>query len=205
MNELEALSKIKELAKKDVGWEDTNPEDLYETFELTEDRIGFYIIYPKDKEKEFKGRIRLIHSEEIKILKKYLTKEGVNFTRINKEINFTENLVSRYQKEQTRIAQENLIKFAGINEIVQNIEEYNWAEQQFEKLPSNRLLLRFFVPSVRIIVFCDLQDNNKPPAKIKRIIFFIVKVLSCLTIVINKHYLNIFSKNRSTNVCSEIR
>ncbi|MFX1326996.1 MAG: V-type ATP synthase subunit I [Promethearchaeota archaeon] len=120
--------------------------NVYETFQISDDRICFYIIYPKDKQDEFNGRIRLIHSEEVPILKKYLTSEGINFLRIDKEINFIENLISRYKKEQNRITKENLLKFAGINEIVQNIEEYNWVEQQFEKLPSNRLFLKFFIP-----------------------------------------------------------
>ena len=138
--------------------------NYYETFELSEDRIGFYIIYPKDRENEFNGRIRLIHSEEVQILKKYLTKEGINFKRIDKELHFIENLVSRYQKEQTRIAQDNLLIFASINEIVQNIEEYNWAEEQFEMAGPNRLSLKFFIPSrLRNKVIQDLftmfKDN----------------------------------------------
>lgn len=120
---------------------------FYETFEISDDRIGFYIIYPKDKENEFNARIRLIHSEEVLVLRRYLTKEGINFPRIIKEINFIENLVSRYKKEQTRIAKDNMLKFAGINEVVQNIEEYNWAEHQFERTASNRLSFKFFLPS----------------------------------------------------------
>jgi len=120
---------------------------FYETFEISDDRIGFYIIYPKDKENEFNARIRLIHSEEVLVLKRYLTKEGINFLRIIKEINFIENLVSRYKKEQTRIAKDNMGRFAGINEVVQNIEEYNWAEHQFESTVSNRLSFKFFLPS----------------------------------------------------------
>ncbi|MHA1914721.1 MAG: V-type ATPase 116kDa subunit family protein, partial [Promethearchaeota archaeon] len=120
--------------------------NFYDTFEISDDRIGFYIMYPKGLENEFNGRIRIIHSEEVQILKKYLTNEGINFQRINKEITFIENLVSRYQKEQTRIVQDNLLKLAGIGEIVQNIEEYNWAERQFEKSTLNRLVLKFFVP-----------------------------------------------------------
>ena len=121
--------------------------NFYETFEIIDDRIGFYIIYPKDKENEFNARIRLIHSEEVLVLKRYLTKEGINFLRINKELNFIENLVSRYKKEQTRIAKDNMLRFAGINEVVQNIEEYNWAEHQFERTVSNRLSFKFFLPS----------------------------------------------------------
>ena len=57
--------------------------NFYKTFEISEDRIGFYIIYPKDKYDEFIGRIRLIHSEEVPILKKYLTNEGINYGRLN--------------------------------------------------------------------------------------------------------------------------
>ncbi|MHA1932122.1 MAG: V-type ATPase 116kDa subunit family protein, partial [Promethearchaeota archaeon] len=127
-------------------------------------RIGFYIFYPKDKDEEFNGRIRLIHSEEVFILKKYLTTEGPNFIRMDKEISFIEKLLSRYKKEQRRLTDENLLKFAGINETVQNIEEYLWAEQQFEKLSNNRLLLKFFVPSskkekIQVILFKIFKDE----------------------------------------------
>ena len=80
--------------------------NVYETFNISDDRIGFYIIYPKDKEDEFNGRIRLIHSEEVPILKKYLTDIGVNYPRIDTEINFIKNLLLRYNKEQRRIAKE---------------------------------------------------------------------------------------------------
>ncbi len=120
--------------------------NFYDTFELSPDRIGFYILYPYGLENEFNARIRIIHSEEVPILKKYFTPEGINFQRITKEINFIGNLVSRYQKEQTRIVQDNLQKLAGIGEVVQNIEEYNWAERQFERSSLNRLVLKFFVP-----------------------------------------------------------
>lgn len=138
--------------------------NFYETFNISEDRIGFYIIYPRDMESEFNGRIRLIHSEEVPILKKYLTKDSINFSRINKELNFIENLVTRYRKEQARIKHDNMLKFAGINEIVQNIEEYNWAEQQFERSTSNRLFLKFFVPLTKKkeiiqILFKIFKDN----------------------------------------------
>jgi len=124
----------------------TDFPNVYETFDISDDRIGFYIIYPKDKEDEFNGRIRLIHSEEVPILKKYLTNTGVNYPRIDTELNFINDLLSRYNKEQDRIAKENLLKFAGINEIVQNIEEYSWATQQFIPTTTNRAILKFFVP-----------------------------------------------------------
>ncbi|MHA2283442.1 MAG: V-type ATPase 116kDa subunit family protein, partial [Promethearchaeota archaeon] len=119
----------------------------YKTFPISDERIGFYIFYPQDKSEEFNSRIRLIHSEEVSIIKKYLTAEGTNFIRIDKEIKFIENLISRYEKEQRRLRDENLLKLAGINETVQNIEEYLWAEQQFENLSNDRSLLKFFVPS----------------------------------------------------------
>ncbi len=120
--------------------------NFYETFQISEDRIGFYIIYPKDKDHEFNGRIRLIHSEEVPVLKKYLTDIAINYDRIETEINFIKNLITRYNKELNRITHDNLLKFAGINEIVQNIEEYNWAAQQFELTSTNRVVLKFFVP-----------------------------------------------------------
>lgn len=138
--------------------------NFYETFEVAEDRIGFYIFYPKDKEDEFNGRIRLIHSEEVSIMRRYLSKEGINFTRIEGELSFREQELSRYRKELQRIIDINMLKFAGINEIVQNIEEYNWADHQFERTLSNRLILNFFVPSskkkkIEQILFTNFKDN----------------------------------------------
>jgi hypothetical protein len=62
--------------------------NFYKTFVISEDRIAFYIVYPKDKENEFNARLRLIHSEEVLVLKRYLTKSGINFLRIDNEINF---------------------------------------------------------------------------------------------------------------------
>ncbi|UCC19408.1 MAG: hypothetical protein JSV62_15100 [Promethearchaeota archaeon] len=137
---------------------------FYETFDFSDDRIGFYILYPEDKELEFNGRIKLIHSEEVPILKKYLTETGINYTRIQMELNFIKDLLSRYNKELNRIAKDNLVKFAGINEIVQNIEEYNWANQQFEKTSKNRAILKFFVPLskkniIREELFEKFKDN----------------------------------------------
>ena len=120
--------------------------NFYQTFDISEERMGFYIIYPKDKEDDFKGRLRLIHSEEVPIMKKYMTADGINFTRINREIAYIESELSRYRKEQERIVKENLLRFAAFDEVVQNIEEYNWAERQFETLTSNRQVLKFFIP-----------------------------------------------------------
>jgi V/A-type H+-transporting ATPase subunit I len=138
--------------------------NFYDTFQISNDRIGFYIIYPKDKEDEFNGRIRLIHSEEVPILKKYLTDTGVNYNRIDTEINFINDLLTRYNKEQSRIRQDNILKFAGINEIVQNIEEYSWAAQQFESTSTKREILKFFAPvrkknMVQEKLFKKFKDN----------------------------------------------
>ena len=70
----------------------------------------------------------------IYLLKKYLTQDGINFTRINNEINIINQTVVKYEKEKKRLRDQNLLKFAAINEVVQNIEEYLWAENQFEEL-----------------------------------------------------------------------
>lgn len=127
-------------------FEFTQFPNVYQTYYISEDRIAFYIIYPKDREDDFRERISIIHAEEIPILKKYLTQEGINFNRISKEIDIIKNSLSKYIKEQKRIRNDYLLKFAAINEIVQNIEEYYWASKQFEELPSGRVVLRFFVP-----------------------------------------------------------
>lgn len=113
---------------------------------ISEDRIVFFIIYPKEKEEDLEERIKVTHAEVVPILKKYLIPNGINFTRINNEINLITDTLSKYQKELERLREENLLLFAALYEIVQNLEEYNWADQQFEELSSNRFELQFFVP-----------------------------------------------------------
>ena len=111
------------------------------------DRITFYIFYPNDLEEELKEKINLIHAEEVPILKKYLTPEGINFTRIEGEINIINNTLSKYQTERQKLRDSNIYKFAAINEVVQNIEEYHWAERQFEQISSKTVLFKFYIPS----------------------------------------------------------
>lgn len=111
------------------------------------DRITFCIFYPKDLEDELKEQINLIHAEEVPILRKYLTPEGINFTRIEGEINIINNTLSKYQTERQQLRDFNIYKFAAINEVVQNIVEYHWAERQFEKISPKTLLFKFYVPS----------------------------------------------------------
>ncbi|MFX0186974.1 MAG: V-type ATP synthase subunit I [Candidatus Hodarchaeota archaeon] len=120
--------------------------NIYQYNFISDDRIVFYVMYPQDRENDLKERISIIHAEEIPILKKYLTPEGINFTRISKEIDLIKNSLSKYAKELHRIIENNLLKFAAINEVVENIEEYSWASKQFEELSSGRLVLKFFVP-----------------------------------------------------------
>ena len=114
---------------------------------LADDRIAFFIIYPKKQEEEFKNRIRIIHAEEIPILKKYLLANGINFPRITKEIKFVITSLNKNNKELERIRDDNLLLFAAAYEIVQNLEEYNWVSHQFEDLPLNRNSLSFYLPS----------------------------------------------------------
>lgn len=113
---------------------------------LSDERIAFFVIYPKEKEEAFRERIRLIHAEEVPILKKYLQSNGINFPRIADEIKFIVSSLNKYQKELERLRDNNILLFAATNEIMQNIEEYNWASHQFEELSLNRLSLSFFIP-----------------------------------------------------------
>ncbi|MHA2429866.1 MAG: V-type ATP synthase subunit I [Promethearchaeota archaeon] len=124
-------------------------DELFPNVYKIEDRNVFYIISPEEKGDELNERLKLIHAEEVPILKKYLTNEGINFTRIESEINIIEDTLSKYEKERQRLRDNNLQKFAAIHEIVQNIEEYHWAEKQFEQISHDRVSLRFFIP-VRI-------------------------------------------------------
>jgi vacuolar-type H+-ATPase subunit I/STV1 len=120
--------------------------NVYQIQSISEDNIVFYIIYPRELEKDLIERINIIHAEEVPILKKYLTSNGINYDRINKEIDLIEDTLSKYEKELTRLRDENLLKFASVYEVIQNIEEYQWAEQQFNETSSGRSELKFFVP-----------------------------------------------------------
>ena len=113
---------------------------------LSDERIAFFVIYPKEQEETFRERIRIIHAEEVPILKKYLLSNGINFRRIADEVKFIVSSLTKYQKELERLRDDNILLFAATNEIMQNIEEYNWASHQFEELPLNRLNLSFYVP-----------------------------------------------------------
>jgi vacuolar-type H+-ATPase subunit I/STV1 len=113
---------------------------------LNDERIAFFVIYPREQEEAFRERIRIIHAEEVPILKKYLLSNGINFPRIADEIKFIVTSLNKYQKELERLRDDNILLFAATNEIMQNIEEYNWVSHQFEDLSLNRLSLSFFIP-----------------------------------------------------------
>ncbi len=120
--------------------------NIYQTSLISEDSLVFYIIYPKNREEDLKKRINVIHAKEIPILKKYLTNEGINFTRIVKEIELVETSLVKDEKELRKIRDENLHKFSAFNEIIKNLEQYLWAEQQFEDISTDNSFIEFFVP-----------------------------------------------------------
>ncbi|MFX1425738.1 MAG: V-type ATP synthase subunit I [Promethearchaeota archaeon] len=127
-------------------FEFTKFPNFYETQDISEERTIFFTIYPLDEEDELKERIRIIHAEEIPILRKYLLSDGINFGRIHSEVNQINNTLIKYEKELERLRDDNILLFAAMHEIVINIEEYNWAERQFEEISSNRSQLKFFIP-----------------------------------------------------------
>ncbi|TFF97780.1 MAG: hypothetical protein EU547_03350 [Promethearchaeota archaeon] len=135
------LSNLKELFQFDEF------PNLYEYTTIPDDRIAFFVIYPQGKEEDLDDRINIIHGEEIPILKKYLNYDGINFERIDRELESIKKTLNKYEKELDRLRNENLLKFAAINEVINNLEEYNWAENQFSNYASDRLILEFFVPS----------------------------------------------------------
>ncbi|TXT61587.1 MAG: V-type ATP synthase subunit I [Promethearchaeota archaeon] len=120
--------------------------NVYQTQKISNDRAVFFVIYPRDKEEELRDRINLIHAEEVQILKKYLTYDGINFDRINKEIDLITKTLQKYEKEIQRIKEDNLVKFAALEEVINNLAEYNSADNQFRELPSGYLELEFFIP-----------------------------------------------------------
>ena len=77
--------------------------NVYQGTSISNDRIVFYIIYPVDMEEDFRERIKIIHAEEVPILKKYLLPEGINFTRIVKEIEVIERTLLKYETEFNRL------------------------------------------------------------------------------------------------------
>ena len=119
---------------------------FYKIHHISNDRIILFIIYPNSNEKDLEERINYIFAEEVPVLKKYLSYGGVNIERIQKEISFIKKTINKYQNEISQIREQNIKKFAAINEVVQNIEEYNWADRQFERISSERVALRFFIP-----------------------------------------------------------
>ncbi|MFX1364043.1 MAG: V-type ATP synthase subunit I [Promethearchaeota archaeon] len=124
----------------------SNFPNFFDTQKISEDRIVFFTIYPKDKEEDLKEKLRVIQVEEVPILKKYLLIDGINFPRIKSEINFITNTLIKYEKELERLRDDNIILFAAMYEIVQNIEDYDWAENQFRDISSNASSLQFFIP-----------------------------------------------------------
>jgi len=113
---------------------------------LNNERIVFFIIYPRDQEDTLKERMRITHAEEVPVLKRYVSSDGIRFKRIANEIKYIVNSLAKYQKELERLRDENLLLFAAMHEIVENLEEYIWVSNQFEELASNRLELSFYVP-----------------------------------------------------------
>ncbi len=121
-------------------------QNIHQTSPISEDSIVFYVIYPKDNEEELNNRINIIHAQEIPILKKYLNPDGINFTRIEKEIEIVENALAKDEKELQKIRDDNIYKFAAFNEIVTNLEQYVWAEQQFQHISTEHSLIEFYAP-----------------------------------------------------------
>ncbi len=121
--------------------------NVYQWEQTSEDRIIIFIVYPKDKENELNERIKLIHAEEIHIYKKYLMYDKINFERIYKEIDYIERTLTKYELEVQRIRNENLLKFAAIEEVIKNIEDYFWVQRQFEAVSPTTFVLKFFIPA----------------------------------------------------------
>ncbi|TFF63603.1 MAG: hypothetical protein EU521_00985 [Promethearchaeota archaeon] len=142
--------------------------NVYDYQEISEDRISFFTIFPKDNDEDLRERINIIHGEEVQILKKYLTYEGINFTRIQKEIDLIKKTLLKYLKEQNRIRDDNIIKFAAMREAINNLNKYHWAENQFKELSADRLILEFFVPSSKKDqINKDLQENFNDSIRIE--------------------------------------
>ncbi len=119
---------------------------IYQTHQISDDRICFFVIYPKNGEEELTKRLNIIFAEEIPIVKKFLTPDGVDFERINESIKVIEKNQIKYQKELERIRDDNILRIAAIYETIQNIEQNLWALNQFEQESVDRITVEFFVP-----------------------------------------------------------
>jgi len=120
---------------------------VYQYGKISDNRITFFVIYPKKNEDDLISRIKILNAEEIPILKKYLSNEGVSHSRIDQEMEIIENTLFKYEREFERIRDENLITFAAINEVINNIEYYRWAEEQFDEITSNMPFIKFYIPT----------------------------------------------------------
>ncbi|MGQ4873393.1 MAG: V-type ATP synthase subunit I [Promethearchaeia archaeon] len=133
--------------------------NVFEITRISNDRVLFFTLYLNEDEKKLKNNLELVHAEEIPILKKYLTSDGINFKRIENEIELIENNLDKYQKELDRIKREDLLKFAAMYEAILNIEKYIWAERQFEHFSAEKVSLKFFSPT---------EQKEKIISKLKR-------------------------------------
>jgi vacuolar-type H+-ATPase subunit I/STV1 len=130
--------------------------------EISDDRTAFFIIYPIEHQDIVKERISLIHAEEVPILRKFLLSNSINFKRINNEIELLENYLNKYENELQRIRNDSLLKFASINEVISNLEEYNWAASQFEDITLDRLSYKFFaLQAYKKQIFQELTSKFK--------------------------------------------
>ena len=120
---------------------------IYRSKEIGEDHIAFFLIYPTNQEEIIMKELKLLHTNEISLLKKYITTQGINFKRLEKEIDLISKNISRLQTEKDSIRDNNLLKFFAFKESLENIELYNWSERQFLKISSNNSLLTFYIPS----------------------------------------------------------
>ncbi|MBY9007983.1 MAG: hypothetical protein KGD63_14675 [Candidatus Lokiarchaeota archaeon] len=120
---------------------------VYQYEKISKDRIVFFIIFPKILKNDIKERMNIVHAEEIPILKKYINQDIINLERIKKETNYLSKTLGKYQNELERLRNENILKFAALNEVIENLKEYNWAENQFIEVSPKKLMIEFFIPS----------------------------------------------------------
>ncbi len=120
---------------------------IYQKEDLGDDNVVFFLIYPANQEETIFKEFKILHTNEISLLKKYITNQGINFKRLEKEIDLISKNISRLQSEKDSIRDNNLLKFFAFKETLENIEIYNWSERQFLKTSSSNSLLTFYIPS----------------------------------------------------------
>ena len=115
--------------------------------EISDDRTAFFLIYPKEFDKEINQKLTNIHAEEVILYKRYLMKTSINLTQFNREINQIENNLSKLVHELNLIKKEDIVILYAFKEILENFQKYLFIENNLARISENFSLLKVFTPT----------------------------------------------------------